>query len=426
MPLYIRLLAICTISVACFVLPTMAQDWNNWRGPDFSGAAQAKNLPIQWSIADKTNIKWDVRLPGPSGATPIISGDLIFVSSSVTKSGELRADCFNRHTGKAVWSKRLGAGGKAKRGNAYASPSPVTDGKSVIFTYANGIVVSYNLTGEKQWERNLVTDYGKLDVGFIYSASPLLLNNRLIFSVLRRDRDNQDSYVLALDARTGKSLWKHARKPLNTLESMESYTSPIPFTLGEKVGVIVSGAGYISCHVLQTGAEMWRFVYAKTSPKNWRLVPTPVQAGNQLIFSLPRGGHMMSIQCPKNDLSQTPTLAWEHKGSIPDVPSSTYKDGHLYVMDDKKRNLTCFNGKTGAVIWTEKLEFKPGVYASPTLADGKIYCIGLRGEVAVFSAGSKPKRLASFTTDKDIWSSPVAVGNNLYIRAPQRLICVGK
>ena len=122
-----------------------AADWTQWRGPNFDGSAAEATQSTNFSKTK--NVKWSADMPGPAGSTPIIYGDKVFVSSVDESTQKLVGLCLDKNTGKVVWKKDLGGGYKpagagteialGTRSN-YASPSPLTDGKNVIFFYGNG------------------------------------------------------------------------------------------------------------------------------------------------------------------------------------------------------------------------------------------------------------------------------------------------
>src|SRR6185436_4430349 len=98
----------------------------------------------------------------------------------------------------------------------FSSPSPVTDGKIVVFYYGNGDLAAFDLAGKELWARNIQTDYGDFAFQRTYSASPMLFNGKLYIQVLQRDEPVHDkgkmggeSYLLCLDPLNGKTLWRH-------------------------------------------------------------------------------------------------------------------------------------------------------------------------------------------------------------------------
>ena len=155
-----------------------AGDWPHWRGPNYDGSAEAKNLPTDFSKTK--NVKWAATMPGPSEGTPIVFGDQVFVSSVDIKHQKLMAIALNRNTGKDTWRRVAGTGYQPQghgtpisihKNSTYAAPSPVTDGNVVVFFYGNGDLVACEMDGKFRWTRNLQKEYGDFTYQWTYSAS---------------------------------------------------------------------------------------------------------------------------------------------------------------------------------------------------------------------------------------------------------------
>src|SRR5258706_8690358 len=220
-----------TIVLAGACLASSAENWPQWRGPTFSGATSEKNLPASFSKTE--NVAWSVDLPGPSAATPVIWDDKVFVSSTDRTAQKLVALCFGRQDGKLLWKEVVADGFRRDRQSNFASPSPATDGQRVIFFYATGDLVAFDLSGKKLWDRNIQKDYGEFAFLWTFSTSPVLYDGRLYMQVLQRDvpvdgrraKDGpNDSYLLALDPATGKELWRRVRPSEAVAESREGFT----------------------------------------------------------------------------------------------------------------------------------------------------------------------------------------------------------
>ena len=418
------------------LLPRLCEgnDWMNWRGPLYNGTSlQADNLPASWSIeGDKKNIEWITELPGKGSSTPIIAGDHIFLTAESKDDDSLYAICISKTSGKILWKKKLGTGREIRRNNM-ASPSAVTDGKYVYFLFGEGTFAGMDFKGKILWERNLEKDYGKLDLKFGYSSSPLLYNGKLYIPILRwlpRRMEistgiKTDSLLLAVDPKTGKTLWHSIRNTEAIKESKDSYVTPLPYKHGKNSGIILVGADEVTCHDPESGRQIWRYLFAEKKSVRWRLVPTPVAADGLIFFTFPRGDTMRAIRPDKNNFIKTPKTVWEHEGNIPDVCSPAIYKGLLFILDTKSRFLTCFEPSNGKIVWEKKLPSKKNFFSSPTIADNKIYCISLGGDVFVLSADRKGELLAEFSLVSEKCSASIVVsGSSLFIRSPTRLIHV--
>ncbi|UCE48520.1 MAG: PQQ-binding-like beta-propeller repeat protein, partial [Phycisphaerales bacterium] len=167
------------VSVAC------AGDWPHWRGPYFNGSSDEKNMPSKWSTSD--NIAWSVDLAGSSAATPIISGDRVFLSGVDSARDVLLAMCFDRVSGELLWQHDIAKGISRDRRSTYAASSPVTNGKIVVFFYGNGDLICFDMNGSRQWRRNIQDDYGPFAFLWTFGSSPTLLGERLYVQILQRD-----------------------------------------------------------------------------------------------------------------------------------------------------------------------------------------------------------------------------------------------
>src|SRR5664279_3630192 len=117
---------------AAVAVSAAGANWPAWRGPEGSGVCQETNLPLHWST--NQNVRWSVPLPGPGNSTPIVWGDQVFITQAIEKENLRRVMCFGRSNGELLWQMgpvwaEKNQGGES---NPPCSPSPVTDGESVI------------------------------------------------------------------------------------------------------------------------------------------------------------------------------------------------------------------------------------------------------------------------------------------------------
>jgi outer membrane protein assembly factor BamB len=416
--------------------PALGTDWPQWRGPFLNGSTDEANVPDSWSETE--NIAWVIELPGRGSATPVISNGRVFISSMVGKSNDFVALCFDADDGKKIWERPAGTTSRPFRNNTMASPSPVTDGKNVFFLYGSGDLIGFDFEGNKLWSRNIADDYGTLTVSFGYSASPLLFRNKLYIIVIRRDsppRGGQttseplESFLMALNPQTGTTIWKQPR-PSNTFaESMESYTTPIPFIINGQAEILNIGSDIITANDPNNGKELWRFEYQTNKVRDSRIVPSLV-TGDDLIFGTRYKHHgVFALKSAETDNNSQPVIAWEFDNPSPDVSSPLYYKDRLYVLDGiKTKTVTCLDPKSGEKIWQGSIGGRGPWRASLTGADDKLYCINETGEVVVLAAGGDQFRIL-FETKIDegpIHSSIAVADSRLFIRTARNLYCIGK
>ncbi len=426
--------------VACLVvwflapLSARATDWPQWRGPFFNGSTDETNLPASWSETE--NIAWVRPLPGPSGATPIISEGKVFVASAVAKSGDFVALCLNARNGELVWKRHVGSDGRRFPRNNLASPSPVSDGRRVFFLYGNGELVGFDVDGQPMWSRNIEREYGNLAIQFGYSNSPFLCDGKLFITVIRRNKPYRkpdadgplDSFVMALDPASGQTLWKQPR-PTNAFdEGMETYSTPIPFVRGGATELLNTGADFVTAHDPRTGKELWRFEYWRKKIRDSRVIPSLV-SGAGLVFGARHKGNAIFALQPADD-SGAARLVWEFDAAAPDCSTPCFYQNRLYVLDGMKHGkvVTCLDPKTGKPFWRGKIGGRGPWRASLTAGDGKLYCINETGEVVVLRAGDERFEVLFETkiAEPRIQSSIAIADGRLYIRTARNLYCMTK
>ncbi|MDB6018320.1 MAG: WD40-like repeat-like protein [Pedosphaera sp.] len=425
------LLAAFTLGIV-LLLPSPAlhaENWGHWRGPSLNGSTTETNLPISWSKTE--NILWTTPLPGYSGATPAVWGDSVFVSSP-DENKNLLLLCLNRRDGKIRWQKTVGTGDRDVGRNNSTSSSPVTDGKSVFVIFATGDVAAFDFDGHPLWTRNLATDYGRFSILWVYGSSPLLHHDKLYIQVLQRNApDNKpprESFLLCLDARTGKNLWRQLRATDAVQESQEAYSSPIVSENHGHPEIIVAGAQFTTAHDPNTGAELWRCGgLVCHGGGSSRLVPSPVTTDDSVIVCAPRREAVFALNDGGTGLVTDKNIAWTSKEFGSDCVTPLYYQQKLYVLDGDKQMLTCLDPKTGAKKWSGSLGIRDIFRASPTGADGKIYCLSETGTAVVLAAGDEFKILATIPMGEEpVRASIAASHGNLFIRTSQNLYCIGK
>ena len=425
--------------VAIAGLAAANDSWPQWRGPNLDGTSTSTGLPVRWSTSE--NVAWRTKLPSWAAATPIIWGDTVFVTSAETGSslnrpnsrlfegGDADRDrlyliAINRQTGKVRWQQSIGRGNRIGNKQNMASPSPVTDGEHVWVANGNGEVRCFDFAGRQIWLRDLQADYGKFGVQFGYGSSPLLHQGVLYLQNLQGMYTDDPSYVLAIDAKSGKTLWKVDRPTDGLHETPDSYSTATLAKVGDKFILIVSGAGYVTGHDLETGSEIWRG--GGLNPNNarhYRTIASSLVVGDIVLVPSRRRPFIAFRTDGSGDVTESKKLWSTDYG--PDVPTPTSDGERLYIIDDRGISLN-LRVSDGSTIW-DRTRIEPGTYsASPLLADGKIYAISEEGTTTVLKAGDEFEILAVNRLDDYTLASPAAAGNQIFIRTAEYLYCIGK
>jgi outer membrane protein assembly factor BamB len=424
----------------------VAGDWPSWRGPHQNGTSDETSLPIEFSRTK--NVLWRVDMPGAAASTPIVLGDRVFVSTTDEKKEQLLAMCLDRKTGATLWSKVVGKGFRQDNRSNLASPSPATDGKVFVFFFGTGDLAAFDLNGEELWKRNLQDDYGKFAFQWTFSTSPMLYEGVLYMQVLQRneplhvfDRDvgekggPNDSYLLALRPNTGEEIFRHVRPAKAKAESLEAFTTPIPFEHNGRKEILIVGGDCLTGHDPKSGKELWRWgTWNPTRIGHWRLVPSPIAGDGIILACAPKKSPVYAVKAGGNGtLSDEQALAWVSEDTdrniSSDVGTPLFYKGRFYIVNCDRNSIACVEPKSGNVIYHESIPSKTKIEASPTVGDGKIYLQSHGGDVYVIKAGDEFELLHEVRMtekqERDIRSSVALASGCLFIRNNSSLFCIG-
>jgi outer membrane protein assembly factor BamB len=388
-----------------------AEDWPQFRGPTGQGHASESGLPLEWS--ESKNILWKTAVPGLGWSSPVVAGGRIWLTTVVeTKSGRnrvsasLRALAFDAATGREVVNVevfRLDEAGYVNPKNSRASPTPIVDGDRVYVHFGAEGTAALSSSGEILWSTHLryESQHGN-------GGSPVLYRDLLIVNC---DGNGGDAYVIALDAATGKTRWKTARRR----PADQAYTTPLVITVGDRDQLISIGAYRAGAYDPLTGQELWRVSYGD----GFSNVPRPV-FGHGLVyiatgFQTPT---LIAVRADgKGDVTGT-HVAWTISRGAPYTPSPLLVGTDLYYVSDTGV-LTLADAKSGDLVWQQRLG---GNYsASPVLADGRIYFQSEEGVTTVISPGREFKRLAVNQLDGATLASMAVSNGSFFIRSDSHL-----
>lgn len=397
-----------------------AENWPQWRGPDLNGVSNEKNLPVSWTTEE--NIAWKLSMPGLSGSTPIIWRDRIFLN--VAEGDDLFLWCVDRNKGAVLWKRPLGGGNVKMRKQNMSSPSPVTDGKNVWIITGTGILKSFDFTGKEIWSRDIQKDYGQFGLNWGYASSPLLFEDALYVQVLHGMKTDDPSYVLRIDKKTGKTVWRVERPTDAIRESPDSYTTPALLRHGKNVEIVITGGDCVTGHDPATGKELWRA--NGLNPENnpfYRIVASPI-VFNDIIYAPTRVKPLLAFRVGGRGDITSSHLVWSTQNG-PDVPTPVTDGKYFYIVNDRGI-MWCLDARTGEEIYGQQ-RIAPGTYSgSPVLADGKIYVTNEDGLTTVVKAGPKFEVLAENPLNDYCLSSPAISDGQIFLRTSNFLYCIGK
>ena len=413
--------AILFLLLAFLVTGLSAADWPCWHGPDGLGVSSEKGLPQEWS--KEKNIAWKISIPGKGASSPIIVGQRVYVTSQTPDTG-LHLLAIDRDKGAILWDREIGRGKLSANGlHNMATPTPVSDGKSIWAMFGTGDLAALDQEGKILWQRNLVTEYGNYKFNHGYGSSPMLLENRLFVTCMHQG----PSYFLAVDAITGKNLWKKDRNLEPKDEAQDSYSSPIFLRKGRDVQVVLAGAEAINAYDPKTGAELWNASGMKVPHHAGRTIAGPT-AGDGMVINVASGfqnrGYTVAFKTGgKGNISESQKL-WTQDRFSSDCPTPVIYEGKLFTIRDDG-NASCLNLKTGEPYWQERL-FSENVKVSPVAADGKIYFTSGQANCYVVKASEKFSAFATNRLNEATLSTPAISNGKIFIRTEGSLYCVQK
>ncbi len=398
-----------------------ASEWPNWRGPDRNGYSEHTGLPLEWSHDGGTerNIVWKLPLPDRSGSTPIVVGKRIFLN--VAEGDDLFLWLVDADSGEVVWRRKIGGGNRFQRKHNMSSPSPVTDGERVWVLTGTGALQAWDFDGTRLWARELQQDYGAFGLNHGYGSSALLRRDVLFVPVLHGMKTDDPSYLLAIDADSGETIWRQERPTEARMESPDAYITPALVESGDRHVLVLSGGDVATGHDLQDGRELWRV--EGFNPRNspmYRVVASPVAAGD-LVFVPTRVSPMKVLRLRDGG---EPEILWETERG-PDVPTPATDGKTLYLLRDNGI-LSRLDAVTGEPDWSDQ-RLAPGTYsASLVVADGKVYATSEDGVTTVVRDGPEFEILARNQVQGFTLSSLGVAPGRLYLRTASFLYCIAE
>jgi len=407
-------LLILSLVIPCVESP--AQEWTRFRGPNGSGISTATNFPLKWTADD---YNWQIDLPVQGSSSPVLWGKRLFLMGDDADKGHRSVLCLDAESGRLLWKRDYPVKHHyLHRDNDFASATPCVDKDGIIIVWSNPekvLVTALSLEGKEMWRRDLGPYkglHGSSNSPIIAGGLVVLANDQMDpkrFAWYLPEGTNMDpgnSFLIALDRKTGKTRWKVIRK-----SELAGYATPcIRRSGGRKEVVFTSTAHGITAVDLQSGRISWEI------DKIWdnRTVSSPQLFGDLVFGSFGKGlsGQRLVAVRPEKPGSAKAELVYDIRRSVPLVPSFVVKDGP-----------TCVDAATGKEHWRERVggEF----YSSPIWIEGRLYCISKRGQIVVLAAGRKFEVLARMELDEKTFATPAIANGVMYLRTQTRLYSLG-
>jgi outer membrane protein assembly factor BamB len=429
-------------------------------------------LPSQFEAPG--TLRW--RTPLDSGhATPILSGGKLFLTAYREESHELSVLSLDANTGKVLWRNGVTVP-SVEHTHPLGSPAtatPACDGRRVFAFFGSYGLLAFDLDGKKLWEFRA----GPFQDEYGAGSSPILYNGEII---LNQDHD-VDSFLMAIDAATGKPLWKSARP-----DAVRSYSTPVGWSHNGRPELLVAAALELAGYEPMDGKKLW-WVNGLARI----VIPTPVPLGDMVYMaSWAPGGDAVSritlddwpkalakwdtnhdgklsreeIKNPevldrfyRMDLNQDGLLdqhewehhaeifrqarnsllaikpsgtgelapdsvVWKHLRGVPYVATPVIDHGILYMVKEGGI-VTKLDAASGNLLQEERVAGLGNYFASPVAGDGKVYFSSEPGTVTVLASQPEWKVISSHEFHEKIYATPVLAAGCVYIRTEQALYC---
>jgi outer membrane protein assembly factor BamB len=464
-PLFVTLFVTASSATAN---PKPEETWPGFRGHDMSGVAPGGAAPGTWSATE--NVRWKVSVPGQGWSSPIVWGDTVYLTAGISgkpfkqptpglygneyiaelqrqglsgeevmrrvrardnespeEADEIRYMIYalDAATGKIKWEQEAHKGrpsGGRHRKNTYASETPFTDGERLYVSFGQNVgVFCYTLDGKLLWKKHWPPQPIYLDFGT--ASSPTVHDGRVY---LLHDSE-ADSYLTALDARTGEELWRTERPRTGLPRS--SWTTPFIWKHEKRTEIVTLGHAMVLSYGLD-GKELWRVTgmsMPTASPlasNGWLYVGSGSQGDANRPFLAIKPGASGDITLADGTESND-FIAWRQPRVSGYTPSALVHDGRAYLVHDTGI-LAVLHAKTGEQLYKVRVGGGGHTFsASPVAAGDRIYLLTEAGLTFVLESGDAYKEIAKNDLDEMSLASPAIAGGAVYIRTESKLYKIG-
>ena len=435
------------ISFTALAQTDYMKQWPQFRGPFASGIVESDRIPDQWDVNTGENILWKKKIPGLGHSSPVIWGDKLFVSTSISGSGsdslkvglygdidevgdrsehEFRVYCLDKRSGELLWERLAHKGvplTERHTKSSHANPTPATNGKYVVAFFGSDGLYCYDFEGKLVWGK----DFGRInagpytdpDVEWGFASSPIIHENRVI---IQCDIVG-DGFLVSLDLETGKEIWRTSR------EDVATWSTPNFLNKYGERQIVVNGYSQIGGYDFDTGKELWTLSNGGDAP-----VPTPVFA-HGLIYIHGSHGRYQPIFAirpeARGDLTldsestSSNDIVWSIKRGAAYMPTNIVYGDYLYNLR-MNGNLSCFDAETGELIYKERIPEAMGITSSGVASNGRLYYSLEQGDVVVVKAGRDFEVLSRNPMNDLMMASPAISENMLFFRTQHYLVAVGE
>lgn len=424
--IHILLICIATITSTGFndIIDNHDANWTHFRGSKLNGIAQVNSCPVQWS--PDSNIVWKSKIHGIGWSSPVTYEDQIWLTTATENGKEMYAVCIDFNSGETMFNINIFSPDSIYRKhniNSYATPTPCIEKDRVYVHFGKyGTACLSTKDGSIIWERNDLECLHIQGPG----SSPILYKNLLILHLEGTDRQ----LITALDKTTGKTLWETER-PKSVYDQLEpigkkAYITPLIIDVKGRDFMISNGSAACMAYDPNTGKEIWRIIRGVDST-----IAMPFHEDGTVYFHTGfevdekknKFAELMAVNPEGQGNIASTNIKWKLETPILQLSTPAIKDGLIYNVDTKNM-MMCLDANTGETIWSHRLRGKYN--ASPIIAAGKVYFSSTNGKTTVIDEGRTLKIIAENSLEGEIWTTPVAIKDNLLIRTSEFLYRIGK
>jgi outer membrane protein assembly factor BamB len=386
------------------------EDWPGWRGPRGDGTSLETKVPLHWNAT--SNIVWKTELPGIGHASPIVWKDRVFTVSALRETQDRVLLCLDRKTGGILWQKTVFTAPleNKHRLNSHASSTPVTDGKLVYVAFLQQremLVAAYDFKGEQKW----LVHPGPFASVHGFCSSPILFKDKVI---VNGDHDG-DSYIVALDRETGKTLWKTPRE-----NHTRSYCVPLIREVAGRTQMVLTGDKCVASYDPNKGHRHW-IIDGPTE----QFVASPVYSEKTGLIYITGGfpdHHILAIKPDGTGNVSKTHIVWRTIKGVSYVPSPIICGDYFLIVSDQGFG-TCFAANSGRSFWQERLGEH---HASLVSANGLVYFLSDQGVTTVVKPGPEFQAVARNELGENCFASPAVSQGQIFLRGEKHLFCIGQ
>ncbi|MFO1045059.1 MAG: PQQ-binding-like beta-propeller repeat protein [Planctomycetaceae bacterium] len=413
------------VSLSTFTMSSNgAEQWNRFRGPNGSAVSDAGHLPEKWD--ESTNLQWKTALPGPGSSSAIIVGDRVFVTcysgygdtseSTDVKKLQRHLICASLKDGKILWDTVTAGSDREDRYNGflrdhgYATSTPASDGNLVYVFYGKSGVLAFDMDGKQVWKTDVGNGSAKNNWGS--GSSPVLFGDLVIVNAAAESKS-----VIGLDKKTGKQVWR-ADAP----NIYGSWSTPVLVDVpGGKTELVLSAPYELWGFDPANGSFLW---YADGIADD--TICGSAVARDGIVYAVGgRGGSAVAVRAGGRDDATQKQTVWKKQLSSY-VPSPVLYGDRIFSVNERGV-LGCLAAKDGESLFQKRLPDAGGIYASPVVADSKLFIVTRRNGTIVVSTSGSGEVLShnKFNDDTDFNASPAISEGTILLRSNKFLYCIG-